>query len=54
MSSLNGQLVLEAEMVAYNEDLDDIDEFSNLARCIESTSPCYRYVLSVSDLKCVH
>lgn len=33
-------------MVAYNEDIDDIDEFSNLPLCLDSKAHPNRYVLN--------
>ncbi|KAK9898304.1 hypothetical protein P389DRAFT_166732 [Cystobasidium minutum MCA 4210] len=38
-SSPPRQAILEAEMVAYNEDIEEIDEFSNLPLCMNQTSP---------------
>ena len=35
-------VILEAEMVAYNEDIDDIDEFANLHLCAEPSKNDHR------------
>lgn len=37
-------VILEAEMVAYNEDMDEIDEFANLTHCVENSDKADQYV----------